>query len=268
LNWLGEKADRSLREISKQDLLDYRSILASNLSTRTANHHLVCVRMLFESAVRDGALDASPGRHVGSIRERGAKPQRRPFTVEEIQAILSVASNEWQSLIIFGALTGLRLGDCALLSWDALDMVQGVLRVTTRKTRNVLSIPLSPQHQTHIASLPTPSRPDAPLHPSAYASVRQTGNVTCLSGQFAKLLRAAGLRNKPLSPRGGLTRTTYALSFHSLRHFTATTLAAAGVNPIVSQQLLGHGSIEMHSRYVGPDHNTLAAAAAALPEIV
>jgi integrase len=58
------------------------------------------------------------------------------------------------------------------------------------------------------------------------------------------------------------------LSFHCLRHFTATTLAAGGVNPIVAQQLLGHTSIEMHSRYVGPDHNTLAAAAAVIPNIV
>jgi integrase len=225
--------------------------------------------MMLESAVRDGALDASPGRHVGSIRESGTQSKRRPFTVEEIRALLALASEEWRSLILFGALTGLRLGDCALLTWDALDMVQGVLRVTTRKTRKVLSIPLSTQLQTHIASLSIPPRSDAPLHPSAYASVRQEGNVAILSYQFAKLLQSAGLRNKPLlNPKGASRRTTHALSFHSLRHFTATTLASAGVNPIVSQQLLGHATIEIHARYVGPDHNTLAAAAAVIPDIV
>jgi hypothetical protein len=42
LNWLGKKADRSLRELSKQDIIDYRSELASKLSTCTANHHMVC----------------------------------------------------------------------------------------------------------------------------------------------------------------------------------------------------------------------------------
>jgi integrase len=225
--------------------------------------------MLFESAVRDGALDASPARHVGSVREHGGQGKRRPFTVEEIRALLDVASTEWRSLILFGALTGLRLGDCPLLSWNAIDMVQGVLRVTTRKTRKVLSIPLTPQLQTHIASLPAPSQPDAPLHPSAYASVRQTGNVTFLSAQFAKLLQSAGLRNKPgLNSQGGLTRTTHDLSYHCLRHFTATTLAAAGVNPLVSKQLLGHATLEMHARYVGPDHDTLATAAAVIPDIV
>jgi integrase len=75
---------------------------------------------------------------------------RRPFTIPEIQAVLSVADPEWQSLIKFGFYTGQRLGDLAALRWHNLDLGRSEIRLFTSKTGRRMIIPIADGLRTHI----------------------------------------------------------------------------------------------------------------------
>ena len=64
-----------------------------------------------------------------------------------------------------------------------------------------------------------------------------------------------------------LTRTTNALSFHSLRHTAVTVLHEAGVPMAIAQALIGHDSAAMHEVYIGVGHESLVDAATKFPAL-
>ena len=72
-----------------------------------------------------------------------SKQARRPFTMEEIQKILSVADQEWKEIIFFGLYTGQRLGDLANLKWENIHLAEEELRFRTIKTNRYVILPLA-----------------------------------------------------------------------------------------------------------------------------
>jgi integrase len=80
------------------------------------NHQVKFLRMVFRNARRDAIVGDDPAEFVDTVR-KGNTAARRPFTVPELKATLSVANPEWRSMILFGLYTGQRLGDVATLTW-------------------------------------------------------------------------------------------------------------------------------------------------------
>jgi integrase len=270
LDFLKERADAPLTEINKSDVLAYRKNLVGSLTARTANNHVALLRMLFKSARRDGVLALDPAEFVGSIRERSAT-NRRPFTLAELQAVLSVADDEWRSLILFGLYTGQRLSDLALLTWANIDLERNEVRLVTRKTGRTMVIPIAVPLRAHIDSLLTDDTADAPLHPRAFRFLTQIGKATTLSNQFADLLAQAGLRTKHIHQSRGIGRSgrreVNPLSFHSLRRTATTWLHEAGVADAVAQSLIGHSSKTVHDTYISVGREALEKAVATLPSV-
>jgi integrase len=270
LDFLAERADLALTEIAKADLLAYRNHLAATLTARTANNHLALLRMLFKSARRDGVVTLDPAEFVGSIRERHTS-NKRPFSLFELESVLSVADAEWRSLILFGLYTGQRLSDLALLRWSNINLERGEVRLITRKTGRTMVIPIAVPLGTHIESLLTDDTPNAPLHPRAFRFLTQIGKATTLSNQFADLLAQAGLRAKHIHQSRGTGRSgrreVNPLSFHSLRRTATTWLHEAGVADAVAQSLIGHSSKTVHDAYISVGREALQSAVAKLPSI-
>src|SRR5260370_1449318 len=59
---------------------------------------------------------------------------RLPFTVDQVQSILSVCDEEWRGLVLCGFYAGLRLGDASRLTWANLDLDRGLLIFEAQKT--------------------------------------------------------------------------------------------------------------------------------------
>ena len=270
LAFLGERADAPLSELTKSAIVAYRNSLAATLASRTVNHHLKVVRMVCKAAERDEILSQNPAQFVHLVRQR-TTIDKQPFTLAEIQAILSVADSEWQSLVRFGFYTGQRLSDLATLRWNNIDLTRGEIRFTTSKTGRRMIIPLSDGLRAHIASLAPSDQPDAVIHPRAFAILEAQGSTATLSRQFGELLSVAGLRASPTHHNTGKTRSSRrklnALSFHSLRRTATTLLHEAGIAGAVAQALIGHDSEAIHEHYVNVGRDALQKAAAVFPSI-
>src|SRR6516164_11786790 len=123
LDFLAERADRDLADLTRSDIIRFRNELSKRLGADTVNRYIKIVRMFFKSAHRDGYLLENPAEHVDAVRDR-SKEARRPFTISELQAVMAVADAEWQSLIRFGLYTGQRLADLSLLTWGNVDVAR------------------------------------------------------------------------------------------------------------------------------------------------
>ena len=228
LEFLGPYADRGIEEITEAQVFAFRDACAKASATLTANIELKILKMIFRSARREGYLFEDPAEGVKTVKNR-TNFARRPFSIDELRAVVALADEEWQSLIKFGLYTGQRLGDLACLTWSQIDLDRDEIRLTTRKTGKQLLIPIAAPLREHLLTLSAGDNPRAPVHPRAYGTVSaQFERVGTLSNQFSDLLVACGLRGPQPHRSKGIGRSGKRagldLSFHSLRH-TSVSLA-------------------------------------------
>jgi integrase len=71
---------------------------------------------------------------------------RKPFTPEELKAILDVAQDDKfiRPILVAGICTAMRRGDCCLLQWKDVDLKKRFITVKTAKTGATVSIPIFP----------------------------------------------------------------------------------------------------------------------------
>lgn len=273
LTFLGSRRAIEISAICHNDIIDYRNALSGKVEPKTVNHRLKTLRMPFEFAVRQGYIRQSPLRHVKTLKI-DASQVRRPFTMEEIRALLAVADPEWQSLILFALYSGQRLGDLARLTWQNVDLQSGIMSLVTGKTKRHLQIPIAPPLLEHLKAWKASKSPfERPVHPRAYRTVeKHAGRVTNLSNHFARLLAKVGLREyKPhhiviADGRAG-RRQRNQKSFHCFRHTAVTMLKEANVPQAVVMELIGHESTVVSQKYTHVGEDALRAACAALPEV-
>jgi len=196
LTHLGALADADLGEIAREHILEFRNREAETFAPKTVNHDLKAVKMLFLSAKRDGLIADNPTEDVKAVSQRGEKRARRPFSLDELRAVLSVADEEWKSMILFGLYSGARLSDVATLTWENVDLPARELRFIARKTGKVIILPLDGPLAAHVETLSVSDTAKAPLHPRAFAIVEKQRRTGHLSNHFADLLAQAGLRRK------------------------------------------------------------------------
>jgi integrase len=191
LRFLGDMADADITEITRDHITRFRNEEAKRLAPKTVNHEAKFLRMIFRAARRDAVVSDDPAEFVDTVR-KGKSTSRRPFTIPELKAVLSVADDEWRSMVYFGLYTGQRLSDLAMLTWQNMDLSRGEIRLISRKTSRTLILPIAAPLRRQIEALPTTDDPIAPLHSRAHAIVTKQGKSGHLSNQFADLLAEAG----------------------------------------------------------------------------
>jgi integrase len=258
---LGSRADKSLVTLRSENISSFRDKEAEKLSKASVNLSLKTLRMALQHAVDSRAITSNPATSVKNLKAKG-ESKRRPFTIAEIKRLLEHANDEWKGLILTGTYTALRLGDCARLTWQALDLKSELLSFTTKKTGNRVHIPIAKPLLNYFMELETPDDPSSPLFPKAYEAGKN--KVVTLSNQFYQIMVAAGLadaRSHEAKKRSnvaadatekekrGAARETSELSFHSLRHSFVTALKATGASNAVAEALAGHESSAVSRGY-------------------
>jgi integrase len=156
LQFLGNRSNDPMTEVTKQDVVAFRNSLITQVSVKTANHDLKALKMLFKSARRDGVVTEDPTEFVETVRRERRPKIKRPFTLPELRSVLALASDEWRSMILFGLYSGQKLGDIATLRWNNIDLAHGELRFSTRKTEKAMILPLAQPLRKYVESLSPP----------------------------------------------------------------------------------------------------------------
>ena len=272
LIFLGPRADQEIGTVGREDLVQFRNEQVEHLAGKTVNHLVKFLRMLFRAAKREALITDDPAEFVDTVRE-SQKIERRPFTLAELRAVLTVADAEWKSMILFGLYTGQRLADIAMLNWSKVDLKRREIRLVTRKTGKRLILPVAETLKRHLEEVPKTEDGLSPIHPSAYSIITQQGKSGQLSNQFADLLARAGLREKqPHRKSHGAGRgrgsAQHGLSFHCLRHTAVTLLKEAGIPSAVVMELVGHDSAQISEHYTHVGYDALQKAAESLPDVL
>jgi integrase len=225
------------------------------IAASTAKNYVKALISALDAAVAERLLGTNPAR-ADAVKQARKRPMGKraekvgPFTAAEVKKLASTASGEWEGMVLFGFLTGLRMGDIAALGQANID--GDTLVVRSAKTGTETKTPLHPQLVEW-----TKDKGDK-LFPKISAM-----DPSKVSRQFSELMARAGITRAAVLPGGEVVKR----SFHSLRHSFASTLANANVSPELRMKLTGHATSTVHSGYTHHDQDVLTAAIALLPTI-
>lgn len=230
LDWIERETEA--RRVTKAKAAAYvdEVLMARDVSMQTRRNFLNTVRQFFDwMEVRD-VIKLNPFDKTGKLLKdstRGKEQKRRPWTPEELSAMLAYVAPEdplW-AFTVLGAYTGARREDLCALKVDAVD--GHFLQVREGKTAAaVRRVPVHPTIRPLVARLVKTS-PDGYLLPGLLTGGDDSKRGHYLGKRFSYALRRAGISDPKVV-------------FHAFRNAVLTQMEEAAVPLSIRQQIVGH----------------------------
>ena len=242
-----------INELTPKHLDDYYAKLRDqSYSLATIRHSHGVLRLALGQAVKWGWIDRNVAL-LATVAGPASTPVVSP-SVEQLRAILTEMGKsnvQFQALVALAALTGARRGELLALRWGDVDLAHSALwirggLVYTPETGTVLG----PTKTKRIRKVPLDAVAVAVIEGQMQALIDNCEKLELAPVENPWLFFGEVDGSKPLHPDSISTafrRITKKLGidgihFHSLRHFTATQLIAAGVDIRTVSGRLGHAN--------------------------
>ena len=245
-----------------------KSLVARGMTGQRVNKYLQFLRAAFGELQKPARLAGNPFDGIKRRKQNGTS--KRPLTAEEVRAAIEKADGELKTILMLGAFTGLRMGDCCTLQWGEVDLARGIIRRIPRKTAYkgadaavVVGIPAVLGE--YLGGLPRAGKYLVP----GLAEEYERGAAPTISRNIQTHFQSAGIETVKEGTGGDTGRRAVVLAgFHSLRHFYLSTLAQAGAPMAVLQKLAGHGNPIMTDHYLHLTPEAARMTAAKMPELL
>ena len=224
------------REFLLHDAINVRT--GARLTQNSASGYFATFRSLLKRAYVDKLLESNLNDFFDGIP---MKKTKIPYlTIDEIHKLMSTPCmyDVLRRIAIFGLYTGLRISDLESLTWENIVRAPDgswCIRKEIRKSAREETIPVT----------------EEALY---WCGERSSGKVftgftrTMISGPFHKWIEDAGITDKHIT-------------FHCLRHTTATTMCSKGVDVYLVSKMLTHSNVQTTQIYaeVSDGNNRMAA---------
>lgn len=229
----------------------YSKLLTSGLTPLTVRKSHAILAASFAQALRWGWVDRNPVLRASPPSTRGR--EIHPPTPTELGQLLEACSEhhpELASLVYTAATTGARRGELCGLRWGDVDLDTSTLTIarSISDAGQMVSVKGTKTHQARRLAL-DPGTVEVLLDQRRRANAKAEAAGTALSASSYVWSQAVD-GSEPYRPdrvtgsfrslrdRLGLRHVT----FHALRHFSATTLAGQGVGVRTIAGRLGHAN--------------------------
>ncbi|MDR4469838.1 MAG: tyrosine-type recombinase/integrase, partial [Nitrospira sp.] len=203
----------------------------------TINRHFIFLSKVLNLAKKDGLIERNP---CEGIRRFPEVRKTRFLTDDELIRLKNVMAPEHWAMVAFAIETGLRREEQFGLRWDQIDLENAVLTVPLPKGGKTRHVPLS-DHAIAILRANQSFLVSAYVYPGHVGPHKPLDASTFAKKVFGKALRQAGIQG---------------VSWHKLRHTSASRRVMAGVDLVTVKTILGHNAIETTMRYahLAPGH--------------
>jgi integrase len=231
--------NREIACVERYELESFFSTQAAKYSRSTIRSMRISLGVLLSYAVRNGWLKEDPSKGAKLPRAEncaGRRVHRRVLTPSQTTSIAEKLSEPYATLVLFLAVTGLRIGEAIAIKWS--DFEGDVLHVQRRMYDGKVDTTKSRDSKRRI-----------PI-PAALLERMKTLGTT---GEW--IFHARG--GVPLNPGNSLKRYIRPVAkelnielggWHDFRHTVATSMLRAGHGAKVVSELLGHSDISITLR--------------------
>lgn len=274
LQRIGARPAQSITRTDVESVVE--ALRGQGLSQRTIVYTLGAVRQVFGYGVSTGVLVANPASDVKAPRrKKGDRKQVIPWEPADVETFRRDADADALAAAFRLTLCGLRRSEVLGLSWDAVDLEAGTVRVEHSRVlvgkgrterddpksdaseRTVLIETIQPGTVALLRSMKARQAQDRLAVGPAYSNTDNLVVVDSLgrgvhpdayTARFRALSRSATVRE---------------IGIHTVRHSLALTMHRAGVPPADAAALLGH-TVTTHLSFYVPKTERGAASAAAV----
>lgn len=203
-------------------------------------------RLKKEAGISENPFDGIPSKDEDTIH-------RMPFSEEELDAILEAAKADpfIHTLIVVAVCTAMRLGDCASIRWEEVDLAKGFVNVKTSKTGKEVTIPIFPRLREVLVSRAV--QQDSFIFPDLEKQYTLAPHV--LTERVRQVMRAVGFgdpgdledgqksRGAFHQKRVGGLRRASIRDIQSLRVTWVTLALNSGIAMDLVQKVTGHQTV-------------------------
>ncbi|WP_044413918.1 site-specific integrase [Thiomicrospira microaerophila] len=242
--------EKEVGDITKADILAYRSLTTKlangKLKPKTINKFVKCLNMILSEAA-DRFDFTPPHLNIKPLKEE--KVHIAPFSLHEVNRIISQVREDWRDYLLVRFFTGLRTGEVDGLKWKYVDFErrQILIRETysagvweyTKNDGSQRAVDMSSLVYQCLLARKEAFKPQREELVFALKSGNPVHTPNFLRRVWSPLLRRLGIEyRKP----------------YQTRHTAATIWLAAGENPNWIAMQMGHSSTQMlftvYARYV------------------
>ena len=267
-SWMQENhaSVTALRDVTPKLAKDYLdSLIKREVSPATYNGHLNVLRYIFKTLKDVARLADNVWLKYKPMEV--LTQSRRDLTVDEQRQVCGKATGEMKVLFCIGTYTGLRLGDCATMKWNEVDLKRGQIRRIPRKTArrkpDAIVIPIHSVLRNLLAEIPAKERGEYvnPVTAKTYLS----GKRTTVTNAIQKHFTDCGIETTHERENG--VRAVVDVGFHSLRHTFVSMCREAGAPLSTVESLVGHSNVRMTQVYSHTSIEAAQSAVALLPAV-
>lgn len=232
--------EKEVSQITKADILKYRSHVAKQsdgkLKPKTINKFIKCLNMIMNEAA-DRYDFTPPHRNIKPLKEE--KVHIEPFSMEEVNRILSHVRTDWRDYLLVRFFTGLRTGEIDGLKWGNVDFERREILVRETYSNNQWEYTKNDGSQREIEM----STLVFNTLKSRYENRDKTTDLVFHANNGAPVHTPNFLRRvwKPLL---SYLNIKYRKPYQT-RHTAATLWLAAGENPGWIANQMGHSTTHM-----------------------
>jgi integrase len=266
LEFMGTRQTGPLESVSERDIDRFIDHLSKGGRGAGTINKLVRKYLsgAFEKARKLGKIKYNPVSATDPLEHKSIVKDR--FTPEQVARLVAVADPDWAGMVLFGYGCGARLQDAANLRWSDLDLENGLVTFTERKTDREAIIGLHPDFEEWLLeSKGTPEDPNGFVFPTL--ANRTGAGRNGLSKAFERLMDKAGIESKVLKAGKGTGRNIRALSYHSLRHGAASSVFNSEAIKEVQRRVTNHARGGVLDRYTHQDVALIKAAVELIPRL-
>ena len=256
-----------LKDVTEQMTEEYASYLKPLVSANTYNKHVGLLRLIYRVLGKSQGIKVNPFGEIKKLKE--VQQHRFELPMAKVFEIIQAAEGELKTLLMLGVYTGQRLGDCCTYTWSKVDIRQGFIVSSQRKTEShggkPLHIPIHPSLRGELEQTPLKKRKGYIIPKMAELYLRNNDKVT---DQIQRLFKEYGVEiHAPGTGGDSYKRAVIQYGFHSLRHTFVSIMAEAGIPQAVVQAIVGHATVAMAQHYTHIGDKAIVQAVNAIPAI-
>lgn len=252
-----------MKDVSKKIVEEYFVEVANTKSIVFFNSSLSLFKKIWNNYKDEGRYTDNPFDNISRRKNEGSK--RRELTVEELYKIFEYVKDKEDMLCLFslGLYTGLRIGDCACLKWNNVDLFRRMISVVPQKTKRYTGQIDIPMHNSlfNVLSVLWTSKGD---NEYVIPEIAKSYNNGVLKNRITNIFNKCGVKTSE-NENG---KVKLLCNFHSLRHTFVSMNINSGMSPLLVQNIVGHSSVDMTKHYYHSNEGVIRNGINNMPDMI
>jgi len=224
---------KAVQEVTTALINQYRDQRSNQLSRRkktikpaTVNRELACLRHMFLLAERDKIIENMPFKEIHLLDEDNKR--NRLLSQTEYEKLIAQCVPDLARIVMTAYYTAMRQGEILNLTWDRVDLKNGVVRLRAEDTKNKSkrTVPLTKELIEILDAMPR--------HITGRVFTVNGKPVSSIKKSFASACTRAGIED---------------FTFHDLRHTAINNWRLQGHDYFRIMAASGHKTMDVFKRY-------------------